>query len=312
MLKFDVKRSMTPQDIAEVTELLDAVEKADAHKPLNDHLWIDLRLGGRAGFAGLTIRRPDTSQPIAYCQVSRVNDSWSLDLVIDPQHRHQTLELGNHLLAEAMQVIHEQGGGHIHWWVFDPTADHQLLAQKVSLTPGRTLLQLRVELPLSESVVAATKNIATQSFKVGIDDEEWIALNNRAFANHPEQGGWTKQILESRQSEKWFDAEGFLMHYINTTDSIAKHELAGFCWTKIDRDSDPLLGEIYVIAVDPRHHNKGLGRSLTVAGLNHLATAGAATGMLFVDKDNIAAISTYLKLGFTTHHQEQAFVGDIN
>jgi mycothiol synthase len=186
------------------------------------------------------------------------------------------------------------------------------LAQKASLTPGRTLLQLRVELPLSESVVAATKNIATQSFKVGIDDEEWIALNNRAFADHPEQGGWTKQILESRQSEKWFDAEGFLMHYINTTDSIAKHELAGFCWTKIDRDSDPLLGEIYVIAVDPRHHNKGLGRSLTVAGLNHLATAGAATGMLFVDKDNIAAISTYLKLGFTTHHQEQAFVGDIN
>ena len=67
-----------------------------------------------------------------------------------------------------------------------------------------------------------------------------------------------------------------------------------------------------MIAVDPRHHNKGLGRSMTVAGLNYLASMGATTGMLFVDKGNIAAISTYLKLGFTTHHQEQAFVGDIS
>ena len=64
VLKFDVKRSMTPQDIAEVTELLEAVERADAHKPLNDHLWIDLRLGGRSGFAGLTICHPDNVEAL--------------------------------------------------------------------------------------------------------------------------------------------------------------------------------------------------------------------------------------------------------
>ena len=92
---------------------------------------------------------------------------------------------------------------------------------------------------------------------------------------------------------------------------VNKPALAAFCWTKIDRDLDPKIGEIYVIAVDPQFHGQGLGRSLTVAGLNYLANAGATTGMLFVDKENTAAIATYSKLGFTVHHLEQAFIGEI-
>jgi ribosomal protein S18 acetylase RimI-like enzyme len=49
-----------------------------------------------------------------------------------------------------------------------------------------------------------------------------------------------------------------------------------------------------------------------VAGLNHLAKANATTGMLFVDRDNDAAVMTYTKLGFTIHDIEQAFVGEIS
>ena len=88
---------MTPADIAAVTGLLNKVEIADSRRPLNDHLWIDLRHGGRAGFAGLIAWDPDSVNPVAYCQVSRGNDSWALDLVIDPHHREQTLELGKGL-----------------------------------------------------------------------------------------------------------------------------------------------------------------------------------------------------------------------
>ena len=111
----------------------------------------------------------------------------------------------------------------------------------------------------------------------------------------------------SRVNESWFNASGMLLHYVDQPS----HQLAGFCWTKLDKLSDPHLGEIYIIAVDPDHRNMGLGRSLTVAGLSYLTAAGATTGMLFVDKDNAIAIATYLKLGFAIHHQEQAFVGDI-
>jgi mycothiol synthase len=72
-----------------------------------------------------------------------------------------------------------------------------------------------------------------------------------------------------------------------------------------------VLGEIYVIAVDPDFHGLGLGRALTVAGLTSLSDRGIGTGMLYVDDDNTPAVQLYRSLGFTDHHCDRAFVGDI-
>lgn len=299
---------MTPSDIAAVTGLLSAVEIADSRRPLNDHLWIDLRHGGRAGFAGLIAWEPHTANPVAYCQVSRGNDSWAIDLVVDPHHRYKTFDLGQGLLHEAEKIISDEGGGHVHWWVFNSNETHNLLAAQINLKPDRNILQLQVKLPLAQEVLDDTKAISTVTYEVGVDDTNWLSVNNRAFADHPEQGGWTIETLSSRLDESWFDSSGMLLHYLEEPT----RQLAGFCWTKLDKLSNPKLGEIYIIAVDPDHHNKGLGRSLTVAGLNYLATAGATTGMLFVDKENTAAISMYSKIGFSVHHEGQAFVGEIS
>ncbi|CAB4893553.1 unannotated protein [freshwater metagenome] len=83
----------------------------------------------------------------------------------------------------------------------------------------------------------------------------------------------------------------------------------GFCWTKIHpaTDTDPALGEIYVIAVDPDTYGTGLGRALTVGGLNLLSMCGVSLGMLYVEADNQAAISLYERLGFEVHHRESAY-----
>jgi mycothiol synthase len=96
--------------------------------------------------------------------------------------------------------------------------------------------------------------------------------------------------------EPWFDAEGFLLHEIDGT-------LAGFCWTRVhaETSTDPRLGEIFVIAVDPAFHGQGLGRSLTIAGLAFLASKSIEIGMLHVEHDNVAAQSLYRDLGFVEH-----------
>ena len=161
MVEFEIKRNMTPQNIAEITQLLDAVEKADNRKPLNDHLWIDLRQGGRPGFAGLLAYIPGHDHLVAYCQVSRGNDSWSLDLIVDPHHRYDMETIGPEMLAAAIEIISNEGGGQVYWWVYEPTQVHQQLASSVNFAIGRTVTQMRVNLPLSQDALNNAKQTST-------------------------------------------------------------------------------------------------------------------------------------------------------
>ena len=84
--------------------------------------------------------------------------------------------------------------------------------------------------------------------------------------------------------------------------------LIGFCWTKIHRGTEPDLGEIYVIAIDPSRHGQGLGKPMTLAGLEWLAEQGLTVGMLYVESDNDPANATYTSIGFRRHHTDRAYV----
>ncbi len=163
---------------------------------------------------------------------------------------------------------------------------------------------MRVPLPLP-----VRSDLTVRAFVPGRDEDAWLEVNNRAFAGHEEQGGWTRDDVVDREHEPWFDPGGFLLHERDG-------RLAGYCWTKVHPaqpgpDGDPELGEIYVIAVDPDFHGLGLGRELTVAGLQHMASAGVAVGMLYVDAANVPAVRLYESLGFTVHATDRSFVGDV-
>jgi mycothiol synthase len=124
---------------------------------------------------------------------------------------------------------------------------------------------------------------------------------------HPEQGGWTVDDVLEREAEPWFDPDGFLLHHDDETGA-----LAAFVWTKVHDDVSPRLGEIYVIGVDPQFQGRGLGRALTLIGLDWLHRQRAIEhGMLYVDGANAPAIAMYTRLGFVLEHTDRSFLGAV-
>lgn len=121
------------------------------------------------------------------------------------------------------------------------------------------------------------------------DAEGVVAVNAAAFAAHPEQGAMDAADLAARMAEPWFDPAGLLL----AVD--AGGALLGFHWTK---QHSPSLGEVYVVGIAPAAQGRGLGRSLTLAGLHHLSGSGIAEILLYVESDNLPARAVYEGLGF--------------
>jgi mycothiol synthase len=211
------------------------------------------------------------------------------ELVIHPEFRRRGL--GRRLL----EAVLAETGGRLRLWAHGGHPGAARLAASAGFERVRSLWQMRRSLfaALPDPVVPEGIRIAT--FRPGVDEEAWLAVNARAFADHPEQGAWTLEDVKRREQESWFDPEGFFLAWRG-------ERLAGFHWTKVHGDGehahDP-IGEVYVVGVDPAEQGTGLGRALVLTGLRHLRARGLAQVMLYVDEANTPAIRLYESLGFT-------------
>ena len=146
------------------------------------------------------------------------------------------------------------------------------------------------------------RGLEVTTFRPGIDENDWLALNRRSFARHPEQGAVDRHGLDVRIAQAWFDPEGFVL-------LRQAGEMVAFCWTKVHDDPWGAVGEIYVIGVDPAFAGHGLGRIALLAGLAHLERRGLAEVMLYVEADNAPAIGLYRSLGLTESWRDRCWVG---
>src|SRR3954447_10984716 len=147
----EVKREMDKGDVAAVKELLSLAAAHDGHAPLGEHQWLDLVQGGREGFAGLVAWEPGHDHPVGYAQLTKGPSSWALEYVVSPHHREPGTTIGADLIDGALDIVRNEGGGHVHLWVFKPTDDQDRTAEADGLHRGRALLQLRRPLPVDES-----------------------------------------------------------------------------------------------------------------------------------------------------------------
>jgi mycothiol synthase len=285
---------LTTDDVAEVLSLAQAAADADGAYPLAEHVVLHLRHGGDPPAVHLLAR--DDGRLAGYAHVDTTDrvDGAAAELMVHPDARRRGL--GRSLVAEALAVARQSDPrGRLRLWAHGDHPGAAALAACLGFSRTRVLLQLRRSLfaPIPEPVLPP--DVRLRSFRPGVDEEAWLALNARAFADHPEQGRWTEADLRARIAEPWFDPAGFLL-------AERDGRLVGFHWTKIHGGSGghqhQPIGEVYVLGVDPDAHAQGLGSALTLAGLRHLRQWGLDQAMLYVDESNSAAVTLYTGLGF--------------
>ena len=307
--RVETSERLGADDLAAVTQLVEAATEVDGLHPLSEHVLLHLRLGGEGPARHLLAFARDRNgheRLAAYAHLDPTDtvDGSSAEIVVHPQCRHHGI---GRLLVQSL--AHASPDGRLRLWAHGQLAGARALAASLGYERSRELWQMRRSLyaPLPE--VELPEGMTLRAFRPGADDEAWLAVNAAAFATHPEQGGWTLADLHRRMAEPWFDADGFLV--LEDADGA----IAGFHWTKVhggDHDGPAVdgphaheghghepIGEVYVVGVAPEQQGRRLGRTLTVAGLHHLRHLGLPQAMLYVDADNAAAIRTYTSLGFT-------------
>ena len=276
-----VRDRLSADEIAAVSALVDAATERDGVRPLSDQSMLHLRSGGDGRSRSVLLRDADGIL-VGYGHLDPGEEPGG-ELVVHPAHRRRGYggELARAMLTET--------GDRLRLWAHGGSPAATALAASLGLERVRTLMKMRRPLADPLPDVTLPVGVRVRAFEVGRDERNWIALNRRAFADHPEQGALTLDDLTGREREPWFDPAGFFL--AERDDGT----LVGFHWTKVHDDT---TGEVYVVGVDPSAQGTGLGRALTLAGLRHLRSLGLSQVMLYVDEDNAGAVRLYETLGF--------------
>lgn len=274
---------LTGPPVEQVLALAEAAARHDGVASLSEQTLLTLR----AGRSHALLRLVD-GDVVAYAHLEPASDGEgaSGELVVHPRHRRR-----GHGRALLRAMLREAGGS-LRVWAHGDLPAAAALARAEGLARVRVLLQMRRPFdgaPLPEPTIPDGVQIRT--FQVGRDEEAWLRVNRRAFADHPEQGAWTIEDVRARQAEPWFDPEGLFL-------AERDGRVIGFHWTKVHPDP---IGEVYVVGVDPDAQGLGLGRTLTLIGLHHLRERGLPGVMLYVDEANRPAVRLYEALGFARH-----------
>jgi mycothiol synthase len=297
-LRLSVPDLTSTEAAAEFYRVADAARDVDGYDPFNEQARLDVASGRRTPVVATVWSQDEHARAIGAAIIGH----GELDLVVDPIFRGKGF--GGVAVSGLLPTIQ----GEVTAWSHGDHPAARILAARHGFEAVRTLLQLRLS-PIPDAAGAGpstssgtgpstssgtgsgTASSATiDAFDPSTDAAEWVALNARVFAGHPDQGAITDNDLRERMAESWFRAGDFLIA------RDASGIMIGYNWLKIEPGADE--GEIYVIGVDASQAGRGLGRTLMRAGLERLRERGCSAATLYVEADNIAAVHLYRSLGF--------------
>jgi mycothiol synthase len=288
------RAGLSDDDQRRVRELIAAATSVDGVAPVGDQVLRELP-HDRTKHLIAVDGDGAVRQVVGYLNLTRDAPAMA-ELVVHPGARRRGI--GSAMVGAALS----EGGEGARIWAHGNLEPARATAAALGLVVARELLQMRRPLT-GLPPVTPPDGVRIATYSGPADDAELLRVNNAAFAWHPEQSGWTEADIAERRGEPWFDPAGLFMAVDEHTD-----KLLGFHWTKVHSGD---LGEVYVIGIDPAAQGRGLGATLTLIGLHHLAErlseGSHPTVMLYTEADNTAAVKTYQRLGFDVFSVDTAY-----
>jgi mycothiol synthase len=283
---------LSPAEVEEVIELISLVTEVDTLSPLSEQAVLRLRHGSVEGTRHALVRDADGTL-VGYGQLGFEASPGGVTAELVVRDTVRQKGIGTELLDALIDMSPESD---IQLWAHGVNAASGQLARRRGFDKVRVLIQMRRSLLAPLPRPEAPAGVRIRNFRVGADEETWLALNAEIFKSLPDQASLTRADLERRLAEPWFDASGFFI----AEDSSGA--MVGFHWTKVHAPGTyraGAIGEIYVLGVDQSAGIRGLGRFLAITGLQHLRRRGMSAAMLFVDEANRPAVKLYEGLGFS-------------
>jgi len=308
-----------PDLLAGVDALLDRSVAEDAAPPLNEAALLALKHPDRGDVRHLVAVAE--TEPVGYAQLASDGTG---QLVVDPGARRRGV---GRLLMESLLDVARHQQVQLRVWALGDSPAAQALAARTGLVATRTLLVM--QRPLSDLPAPVVPDgVTIAPFRVGVDEQAWLRVNARAFAHHPEQGSIDAEDLAERMGEAWFDPAGFFLARGSASASernpaggvggrppsgqgTQQAPLLGFHWTK-EHGTQPngeVLGEVYVLGVDPDAQGRGLAKALLLTGLAHLRDRGDSVVELYVEADQAVPVGLYRSYDFTEASRDVMYAG---
>lgn len=303
--------ALGPAQVRAATDLARVVQTCDGVAAFDEDAMLTLERPGRDRYLltgpGTNDDDPPADDLIGFAQVSE----GSAELAVHPDHRRRGL---GRALVRAILADHPQ----VRLWAHGDLPGARAIARADGMVVARELWVMGRPAPRQEEAAAAVipQGLRVRTFQEGADEDAWLAVNARAFADHPEQGRLDRTDLRSRMDQDWFDPATFWL-----AEDTATGDLLGSMWVKItdeaagddngggapgengsdapgENNGTVRTGEIYVLGVDPAAQGRGVGSMLTSVAMDHFARIGLDRLVLYVEGDNTAAIRTYRRAGF--------------
>lgn len=294
MHHIEIISRLETEHVAELEELIAAAAREDGHEPIGEHKFLRLRQGDDVSIGFMAY---EGKRLVGYAHTLTFDAGGqrrvSTEIVVHPDARRSGI--GGTLLQYIIRHAESEGAQRLDLWAYNDSDASRAIVASFGLQETRKLMHMHRH-PGPPPFVAAPEGVGIRSFRPGVDDEAWLELNNRIFAEHPEQGLWTMSDLQARMAQPWFQADDVLMLEVNGG-------LAGFCWVKVeDRGDEGQVGEIYIIGTAPEHHGHGLGRYLLGEALRHLSERNVDGVAVYVDQSNTRGVALYWSFEFHHHH----------